>query len=89
MRGNVFPRCEHAPVQTHRMSRRIAAALCCDVECMLVIFADDERLLRWTKLEEPIIAAPPPGLQVPQREAPLRRAAACPRQLMDVSDVRR
>ncbi len=37
-----------------------------------MIIADDERLVRWTKLEEPIIAAPPPGLQVPQREAPLR-----------------
>ena len=71
MRGHGFPRCDHAPVQTHCMSRPITAALCCDAECSLAIIADDERLLRWTKLEEPIIAAPPPGLQVPQREAPL------------------
>lgn len=31
-----------------------------------VTAADDERLLRWTKLDQPIIASPPQGLQVLQ-----------------------
>jgi beta-fructofuranosidase len=33
-------------------------------ESQCLAYSDDPKLLRWTKLPEPIVAAPPPGLQI-------------------------